>query len=140
MYGTLLRCATYVFFEGKPNLPNGKIWELIEHYKVKALGCPPTWLKIFKRVDPEGEYIKKRDLSSLQSAHFYGERTSPDTILWVHRHLPHVLLADNWGQTELGCSGLTNSVNINEGGPILPTLPGSVTRPMNGFDIRVFNE
>ena len=68
VYGPLLRCGSSVFFEGKPITPNaGKVWELCEKYKTKTLYMAPTRLRIIKKLDYEGEYVKKHDLSKLDS-------------------------------------------------------------------------
>ena len=31
-------------------------------------------------------------------------------------------------------------LNTKENGPVFPTLPGSVTKPIPGYDLRIFNE
>ena len=68
VYGPLLRCASSVFYEGKPITPNaGKTWELCATYKSKVLYMAPTGLRIIKKLDYEGEYVKKYDLSHLES-------------------------------------------------------------------------
>lgn len=59
VYGPLLRCGTSVFYEGKPITPNaGKTWELCATYKSKVLYIAPTGLRIIKKLDYEGEYVK----------------------------------------------------------------------------------
>ena len=69
-----------------------------------------------------------------------GERCDPDTMKWSHKHLPHVLLNDTWWQTETGWPICSNLINIDEFGPLYPTLPGSVTKPIPGYDVKIFNE
>jgi propionyl-CoA synthetase len=63
---------------------------------VKSLYVAPTAVRIVKKEDYEGEYVKKYDVSSLQGFHLVGERCDPDTIWWVNRHFPHVIINDNW--------------------------------------------
>lgn len=141
VYGPLIVGASSIFFEGKPIVPNvGKTWDLIEKYKSKCLYIAPTGLRIIKKLDYDGEYIKKADLSCLESVSVVGERCDPDTIRWIHRHIPHVLINDTWWQTESGVPMCGNLLNIREFGPMYPTLPGSVTRPVPGYDIRIFDE
>jgi acyl-coenzyme A synthetase/AMP-(fatty) acid ligase len=55
VYGPLLRGATTIIFEGKPvGTPHcGKIWEIIEKYKVKAFYSSPTALRAIKREDSD---------------------------------------------------------------------------------------
>lgn len=50
------------------------------------------------------------------------------------------MLNDTWWQTESGWPICSNLINIAEFGPIYPTLPGSVTKPIPGYDVQVFNE
>jgi propionyl-CoA synthetase len=55
----LLVGATSVFYEGKPITPNaGKIWEMSQRYKTKTLVVAPTALRIMKKMDFEGAFIK----------------------------------------------------------------------------------
>jgi propionyl-CoA synthetase len=141
VYGPLLRGATSVFFEGKPITPNpGKVWEMCQNYRAKVLYIAPTGLRIVKKLDYDGEWPKKYDLSSIESIGVVGERCDPDTIKWVHRIVPHALINDTWWQTESGVPMCCNLLNIKEFGPMYPTLPGSVTRPVPGYDIRIFDE
>lgn len=68
VYGPLIRCGSSVFFEGKPITPNaGKAWEMCQTYKSKCLYMAPTGLRIIKKLDYDGEYVKKYDLSKLES-------------------------------------------------------------------------
>jgi propionyl-CoA synthetase len=88
VYGPLMRAASSVFFEGKPITPNaGKTWELCQNYRAKVLYLAPTGLRILKKLDYEGEFIKKFDLSKLESIQVVGERCDPDTVIWVHNHV-----------------------------------------------------
>jgi propionyl-CoA synthetase len=66
VYGPLIRGATSILFEGKPVVPNcGILWRIIESHKVKAIYLAPTAVRILKKEDYEGEWIKKYDTSSL---------------------------------------------------------------------------
>ncbi len=141
VYGPLIRGATSVFFEGKPVVPNcGVLWRVVEQYKVKQLYVAPTAVRIVKKEDYEGEWVKKYDTSSLQGFHLVGERCDPDTIWWVHKHLPHCIINDNWWQTETGYPMCSNYLNLADFKTVFPTLPGSVTKPAPGFDIHIFDE
>jgi propionyl-CoA synthetase len=136
VYGPLIRGATSVFFEGKPIVPNsGVLWRAVEQHKVKAIYLAPTAVRIVKKEDYDGEYVKKYDVSSLKSFHLVGERCDPDTIWWIHTHFPKVLINDNWWQTESGWPISSNFTNLTNFAKFFPTLPGSVTRPVPGYDI-----
>ncbi len=69
-----------------------------------------------------------------------GERCDPETIKWSHKHLPHVLLNDTWWQTESGWPICSNLINVKEFGPIYPTFPGSVTKAIPGYEVKIFDE
>lgn len=141
IYGPLLQCAASVFFEGKPVTPDvGITWEMAERYQSKTVYMAPTGLRIIKKLDYDGEWVKKYDVSKMEVFALVGERCDPESMKWVHNILPHVLLNDTWWQTETGWPICSNLTNIAEFGPVYPTLPGSVTKPIPGYDVRVFNE
>lgn len=91
VYGPLLRGATTIVFEGKPvGVPDpGTFWRVVEQYKPHTLYVAPTAVRIIKKEDYEGEYMKKYDTSSLKYFHVVGERCDPDTISWIHNQFPH---------------------------------------------------
>jgi propionyl-CoA synthetase len=75
VYGPLLVGATTVLYEGKPNTPDaGIFWSLVEKYKVKGFYTAPTAVRFLRREDPEGEFVKKYDISSLKMISMAGER------------------------------------------------------------------
>jgi propionyl-CoA synthetase len=60
VYGPLIRGATSVFYEGKPVTPNcGAMWQRVEEYQVESLYMAPTAVRVVKKEDYEGEWIKK---------------------------------------------------------------------------------
>lgn len=141
VYGPLIRGSACIFFEGKPIVPNaGVAWRVIEEYKVTHLYWAPTAVRVVKKEDYEGVFIKQHDISSLESVSVVGERCDPDTLRWMERHLPNVLISDTWWQTETGWPICGNMLNIKDFGPIFPVLPGSVCKPVPGFDVQVLDE
>lgn len=78
-------------------------------------------------------------MSSVRTYSLVGERCDPDTIKWIHRYFPNVIINDTWWQTETGWPISANLPN-KEWGKFLPVLPGSVTRPVPGYDVHIFNE
>ena len=72
------------------------------------------------------------DLSRFRLLFLAGERCDPDTLLWAQAKLG-VPVIDHWWQTELGWPALANCVGLG----ILPVKPGSATRSVPGYDIRV---
>lgn len=51
-----------------------------------------------------------------------------------------MLINDTWWQTETGWPISANLLNLADFKTVFPTLPGSVTRPVPGYDVRVFDE
>ena len=141
VYGPLIRGANAIFFEGKPICPDAGItWRIIEEYKVTSLYWAPTAVRIVKKLDYEGEFILKSDISSVRTCCLVGERCDPDTIHWLHKRLPNVLINDTWWQTETGWPICANLLNLADFKTVFPTLPGSVTRPVPGYNVQVFDE
>jgi acyl-coenzyme A synthetase/AMP-(fatty) acid ligase len=139
VYGPLMRGATTAIFEGKPvGTPDcGKIWELIEKYKVKALYTSPTTLRAIKREDYECKILKKYNLDSLDSIHMAGERCDPDTNIWLQGGIgERILINDQWWQTETGWPICCNNIRIHR----FNTIPGSACRAQPGYDIRILDE
>lgn len=97
VYGPLLRCAKVIFYEGKPVVPDaGVIWRVCEQYKVTSLYMAPTGVRVIKKEDYDGDFVKKYDTSSVRTFCLVGERCDPDTILWINKHFPKVLINDTW--------------------------------------------
>jgi propionyl-CoA synthetase len=137
VYGPLLTGCTTVMFEGKPvGTPDpGAFWRVISEHGVKVLFTAPTAFRAIKRDDPEGEYLKKYDLSNFKYLFLAGERLDPDTYHWATGLLNRPVI-DHWWQTETGWPITANSVGIEE----FPIKPGSSTKPVPGFDVRILND
>lgn len=141
VYGPLIRCAKVIFFEGKPVVPDaGVIWRVCEEYKVTSLYMAPTAVRVIKKEDYEGDLIKKYNTDSIRTFCLVGERCDPDTIHWIHKHFQKVLINDTWWQTETGWPISANLLNVQDFKTIFPTLPGSVTRPVPGYEVKIFEE
>jgi propionyl-CoA synthetase len=138
VYGPLLNGNTTILYEGKPVTPDaGAYWRVIQEHKVKAFFTAPTAFRTIKREDPEGSFVKKYDLSSLQSLWLAGERADPDTVMWAERILPEpVPVIDHWWQTETGWPAAANCLGLGR----YPTKYGSCTHAVPGWDIRVVDD
>jgi long-chain acyl-CoA synthetase len=70
VYAPLLQGAATIVFEGKPvGTPDaGTFWRIIAEYGVSALFTAPTAFRAIKKEDPDGNFIRKYDLSSLRFA------------------------------------------------------------------------
>ena len=138
IYGPLIRGGTTIMYEGKPVMtPDpGAFWRLIEDYKPHSMYCAPTAIRIIKKEDYNGEYIKKYDLSWLKSILLVGERWDPDTINWLEDKFPNVFLNDTWWQTETGWPICSNYGNLH----MFPTNPGSCTKVVPGWQVEVLDD
>ena len=137
VYAPLIAGCSTVLFEGKPiGTPDaGVFWRVIEEHKVKVLFTAPTAFRAIKRADPDGDFLKKHDTSSLTYLFLAGERADPDTILWAQDRLG-VPVIDHWWQTETGWSICSNPVGIE----VLPVKLGSPSLPMPGYQVDILAE
>ena len=137
VYGPLFNGNTTVLYEGKPvGTPDaGAFWRVVSQHGVKVLFTAPTAFRAIKREDPNGEFIRKYDLSGFRTLFLAGERCDPDTLLWAQRQLG-VPVIDHWWQTETGWPIGANCVGLG----MLPVKRGSCTKPVPGYDVRVLGE
>ncbi|MBI5640622.1 MAG: propionyl-CoA synthetase [Nitrospirae bacterium] len=136
VYGPLLAGCTTVIYEGKSvGTPDpGAFWRVISQHKVKVLFTAPTAFRAIKKEDPDGEYLLKYDLSDFRYLFLAGERLDPDTYHWAHKLLNKPVI-DHWWQTETGWPITANCMGIEP----FPVKPGSSTKPVPGFDVRVLD-
>ena len=136
-YGPLLVGATTIVFEGKPvGTPDaGTFWRMIAEHGVKSFFTAPTAIRAVRRDDPEGEHVRRHDLSGLRALFLAGERADPDTITWAERQLG-VPVIDHWWQTETGWAIAANPLGVE----LLPVKKGSPSVPMPGYDVQVLDE
>jgi propionyl-CoA synthetase len=137
VYAPLFLGCTTVLYEGKPvGTPDaGAFWRVIAQHGVHALFTAPTAFRGIKREDPEAEWVARYDLSRFRTLFLAGERADPDTIAWAERAL-RVPVIDHWWQTETGWPIAANCMGIEP----LPVRPGSATKPVPGFDVRIVGE
>jgi len=135
VYAPLFNGNTTVLYEGKPvGTPDaGAFWRVVSQHGVKVLFTAPTAFRAIKREDPSGEFIRKYDLSGFRTLFLAGERCDPDTLLWAQKQLG-VPVIDHWWQTETGWPIGANCIGLG----MLPVKPGSCTKPVPGYDVRVF--
>ena len=137
VYAPLLKGCTTVLYEGKPvGTPDpGAFWRVISQHRVSVLFTAPTAFRAIKKEDPAGEYVKKYDLSGFRTLFLAGERCDPDTLVWA-QDLLRVPVIDHWWQTETGWPIAANCMGIEA----LPVKPGSPTRAVPGYDVRVLDD
>jgi propionyl-CoA synthetase len=134
VYAPLFHGCTTILYEGKPvGTPDpGAFWRVISQHGVNVLFTAPTAFRAIKREDPNGEHIRRYDLSRFRTLFLAGERCDPDTLLWAQAQLG-VPVIDHWWQTETGWPIGANCVGLG----MLPIKPGSCTKPTPGYDVRV---
>jgi propionyl-CoA synthetase len=137
VYAPLLKGCTTILYEGKPvGTPDpGAFWRLISQHGVNALFTAPTAFRAIKKEDPQGSHIGKHDLSRFRTLFLAGERCDPDTLHWAEERL-RVPVIDHWWQTETGWPIAANCVGLGQ----LPVKPGSPTKAVPGYDVRVLDE
>ena len=136
VYGPLLHGCTTILYEGKPvGTPDpGAFWRVIAEHDVCTLFTAPTAFRAIKRDDPNGEYMRKYERKKFRALFLAGERCDPDTLRWAEEHL-HVPVIDHWWQTETGWPVASNCLGIES----FPVKPGSATKAVPGFDVRVLD-
>jgi propionyl-CoA synthetase len=95
----------------------------------------PTAIRAIKKEDPNGEFIKKYDLSCLKTQFLAGERCDVATLEWYRAHVP-IPTIDHWWQTESGWPMIANMMGVE----YLPIKPGAAGKAVTGYDIRILNE
>ena len=137
VYGPLYNGNTTILFEGKPvGTPDpGTFWRIISEHKVKSFFTAPTAFRAIKKEDPDGEFIKKYDISCLKYLFLAGERCDPDTLHWAEDQLS-IPVIDHWWQTETGWPICANCTGIE----LLSIKPGSPTKPVPGYELAVLDD
>ncbi|MGH7389978.1 MAG: propionyl-CoA synthetase [Candidatus Rokuibacteriota bacterium] len=137
VYAPLLKGCTTILYEGKPvGTPDpGAFWRLCADHGVNALFTAPTAFRAIKKEDPQGAFMAKYDLRHFRTLFLAGERCDPDTLVWARERLG-VPVIDHWWQTETGWPIAANCVGLG----MLTVKPGSPTKPVPGYDVRVLGE
>lgn len=137
VYGPLMNGCTTIVYEGKPvRTPNpGAFWRIVDEYKVNILFSAPTAFRAIRREDAKGDLIKNYNLDSLRAIFVAGERCDSDTLKWIMK-VTKKTVVDNWWQTETGWAIVANPLGLEE----MPIKPGSPTKPMPGFNLKVLDE
>jgi acetyl-CoA synthetase len=104
-------------------------YEMVAKYEVTVFTSAPTALRLIMAA---GEDMPKRhDLSSLRRISCGGEATNPEITLWFKKHIG-VEVYDMYGITEVAMLIANN--------PYLPVKPGSMGKPVFGFEAALVDE
>jgi acetyl-CoA synthetase len=135
VYGPLINGATQVMYEGTPDTPTkGRIFELIEKYKVSILYTAPTLIRTWMKWGDE--FPNKSDLSSLRLLGSVGEPINPEAWMWYREVIGNnnCPIVDTWWQTETG------AIMISPLPGVTATKPGSAMKPLPGISAQVVDD
>ena len=124
VYGPLASGATSVMFEGIPTFPDaGRFWDIVDKFKVNILYTAPTAIRSLMAFGLD--YVKNKDLSSLQVLGSVGEPINEEAWNWYHAHIGkgNCPIVDTWWQTETGGIMISPLANITPTKPCYATLP-----------------
>jgi len=124
IYGPLCAGATTLQYEGLPSWPKvGRIWEIVEKFKVNILYTSPTAIRslMSNPVLPTEEH----DLNSLKVLGSVGEPINDAAWQWLFKEVgqERCPIVDTWWQTETGGILISNLAGITPSKPTFATLP-----------------
>ena len=135
VYGILQNGVSQIMYEGAPNYPDeGRLWELVEKYKVTIFYTAPTAIRAFMKWGDQ--WVEKSDLSSLRLLGTVGEPINPEAWMWYHTKIGggRCPIVDTWWQTETGGHMLTPLPGAT------PAKPGCATLPFFGIEPAVLTD
>ncbi len=135
VYGPLSAGATVMIYEGAPDWPKkDRFWDIIERHKVTIFYTAPTAIRAFMKWGEE--LPKAHDMSSLRLLGSVGEPINPEAWIWYQKNIggDRCPVVDTWWQTETGAIMITPLPGI------VPTKPGSATKPFPGIDAKILDE
>jgi acetyl-CoA synthetase len=124
--------ATVFLFDGAPNDPPDRLWDLVERHRIDVLGISPT---LIRALIPSGdESVRGHNLSSLRILGSTGEPWNPEPYLWFLREVgggrcPIINIS---GGTEVGACFLSPL-------PITSLKACTLRGPALGMDIDVWD-
>jgi acetyl-CoA synthetase len=134
VYGPLINGATQVIYEGTPDTPHkGRIFEIIEKYKVTILYTAPTLIRTWMKWGDE--YPNRFNLKSLRLLGSVGEPINPEAWIWYRKVIgsDNCPIVDTWWQTETG------AIMISPLPGVTATKPGSAMRALPGISVKVID-
>jgi acetyl-CoA synthetase len=135
VYGPLINGATQVMYEGTPDTPHkGRIFEIIEKYKVSILYTAPTLIRTWMKWGDE--FPKAHNLDSLRLLGSVGEPINPEAWMWYREIVGQnkCPIVDTWWQTETG------AIMISPLPGVTHTKPGSAMRPLPGISGKIVDD
>ena len=135
VYGPLACGATVMIYEGAPDFPKkDRFWDIIERHKVTIFYTAPTAIRAFMKWGEE--LPAAHDMSSLRLLGSVGEPINPEAWMWYQKNIggERCPIVDTWWQTETGAIMITPLPGL------VPTKPGSATKPFPGIDAQILDQ
>jgi acetyl-CoA synthetase len=135
VYGPLACGATVFVYEGAPDWPKqDRFWALIEKHKITILYTAPTAIRAFMKWGEQ--HPQAHDLTSLRLLGSVGEPINPEAWVWYAKYIggDRCPVVDTWWQTETGAIMITPLPGL------VPTKPGSATKPFPGIEAAILDE
>ena len=126
--------ASHLMVEGAIDYPDrGRVWRLIEKYKVTHFGFAATVARMLRRI--ASDVIDNYDLSSIKAFGNTGEPIDYATWMWVMGDL------GGWRRPLINLSGGTEVFGcIVLPSPVVPLKPTTLWGPGLGMDADVFDD
>jgi len=131
VYGPLSQGATSFMFEGIPTWPSpGRLWEIVEQYKVNILYTAPTAIRSLMSFGTD--VVKNKDLGSLKKLGSVGEPINEEAWHWFDENVGHknCPIVDTWWQTETGGMMISSIAGVTPSKPSYATLPLPGVQPV----------
>jgi acetyl-CoA synthetase len=141
VYGPLSQGATTLMFEGVPTYPDaGRLWEIVEKFKVNILYTAPTAIRSLMQSGVE--FVNGKNLDSLRVLGSVGEPINEEAWHWFNEHIgkKRCPIVDTWWQTETGGIMISPIANVTALKPAHATFPLPGIQPIlvdeNGVEIK----
>jgi acetyl-CoA synthetase len=131
VYGPLSAGAISVLFEGIPTYPNaGRFWDIVDKFNVNIIYTAPTAIRSLMGFGLD--FVKDKDLSSLNVLGTVGEPINEEAWHWYDEHIgkKRCPIVDTWWQTETGGIMISNLAGVTPGKPSYATLPLPGVQPV----------
>jgi acetyl-CoA synthetase len=131
VYGPLSAGAISVLFEGIPTYPNaGRFWDIVDKFNVNIIYTAPTAIRSLMGFGLD--FVKDKDLSSLNVLGTVGEPINEEAWHWYDEHIgkKRCPIVDTWWQTETGGIMISNLAGVTQGKPSYATLPLPGVQPV----------
>jgi acetyl-CoA synthetase len=128
VYGPLSQGATTLMFEGVPTYPDaGRMWDIVEKFKVNILYTAPTAIRSLMQSGLE--FVNGKNLDSLRVLGSVGEPINEEAWHWFHTNIGkgRCPIVDTWWQTETGGIMISPIANVT------PLKPAHATFPLPGI-------